>query len=154
MKEQIINVQYAIDGKMEVIPTKMVYEKSNDPNKESKIRIHFELEYKNIELSSAPHDVMEFAIISLQKALPEDINIACCQSCMHGNFCPFGDQENEAFCLKHLKPKNARDIVAFFDDYDYIRFRKKLLDYCSEYRPIDEQECYTYNSWSYWLANK
>jgi len=38
----------------------------------------------------------------LQTKLPEDVKIACCMTCRHGNFCPYGNQENQLFCTKGL----------------------------------------------------
>ena len=32
------------------------------------------------------------AFADLQKKLPDDIKIACCMTCHHGNMCPYGNR--------------------------------------------------------------
>ncbi|WP_010074051.1 hypothetical protein [Clostridium cellulovorans] len=60
------------------------------------------------------HTEIEYAIKYLQKALPSNISIACCQSCRYGNFCPYGDNDNEVFCFKNLTPQNKADVCEIF----------------------------------------
>ena len=61
--------------------------------------------------NSKEFDSMEFLIIDLQKRLPESVVLACCQTCQHGNFCPFGDNEDEIFCLHGYSPESKGDVV-------------------------------------------
>lgn len=50
----------------------------------------------------------------LQKSLPSNINLECCQSCRHGNFCPYGDSDNEIFCFKDIVINSKHDVCVFF----------------------------------------
>jgi hypothetical protein len=140
-----LNVNYITDGKISVRPTKMFYKQVEEDEFRN---IHFEVEVENHQVQSKKSDQMEIAVKNLQKALPDNIRIACCQSCQHGNFNPFGDLENEIFCLKDETLHNREDVVKIFSEQDgSVRSRsRRLLDYCKEYEPISIEK-YTYNDW-------
>lgn len=146
MKIDTLNVNYIIDGKIKDIPTKIFYEKIDEDEFQN---THFEVLVNNKHIQSTSSNSIEYAVKYLQKGLPNDIGIACCQSCLHGNFNPFGDYENEIFCLKDKKPLNKNDVVEIFSKQDKsFRARsRRLLDYCKDYKPISENEKYTYNDW-------
>ena len=112
-------------------------------------QIHFEVKVNNKYIQSPSSTSFEYAVKYLQKELPNDASIACCQSCQYGNFNPFGDNENEIFCLKDMKPLNRDDVVEIFSKQDksFDTRSKKLLDFCKDYQSISESENYTYNGW-------
>lgn len=148
MKESILYVNYIIDGMLSAIPTKMIYEESN----ENEIKnIRYEINLKNRHFVSDASDATEYAIINLQRVLPPNISIACCQSCRHGNFCPYGDYDNEIFCLKDMTANNKEDVCKLFSEkFDLLDTKKrKLLDICINYKPISDDEYYTYNNWKH-----
>ncbi len=146
VKEHILQVIYLIDGIQTVIPTKVIYNQSNENELQD---IHFEIHFEKNKIISKKSCNTEEAIINLQRVLPQNINIACCQSCIYGNFCPFGDCDNEVFCLKDMTPNNKNDVSDFFlRNQDSLNGKsRKLLDYCTDYKPISDKECYTYNDW-------
>lgn len=146
MKERILKVNYLIDGILSVIPTKVIYKKSDKNEIEN---IHYEVILENKIVVSEASDVTELAIINLQKVLPSNISIACCQSCRYGNFCPYGDYDNEVFCLKDMKPNDKNEVCDFFtENQDSLgSMRRKLLDFCKDYKPISHNEYFTYNDW-------
>ncbi|KJS03805.1 MAG: hypothetical protein VR68_00530 [Peptococcaceae bacterium BRH_c4a] len=146
MKEKILNVNYIIDNALSLISTKMVYDHLGDDDLQ---HIHFEINIGNQYLISNPSNDTEIAVINLQKVLPANVSIACCQSCRYGNFCPYGDNDNEIFCLKDMTPNNKFDVCEIFsNDYDLARSKCKiLLGYCADYMPISHDEYYTYNDW-------
>ena len=72
---------------------------------------------EGVEYAINENSYMEGSIICLQKQFPKSIKIACCQTCRHGNFCPFGDNDNEIFCLKNFTPKDKSDVVDIFIKY-------------------------------------
>ena len=99
------------------------------------------------------YDCMEYAIIDLQKQLPNNIQIVCCESCKHGNFHPAGNDENKIFCLRDYTPHNKSDVAGIFIDDDYSRLPKntaiysnELLHWCDKYDRINDNY-YTYNDW-------
>lgn len=146
MKEDILMVNYIIDGMLYVIPTKMIYEQLN----EDEIRnIHYEINFENHFVITNVCNYTEGSIINLQRVLPKNIIVACCQSCRYGNFCPYGDNDNEIFCLKNMTPKNKSDVCKIFiENYDSLTGRsRRLLDFCTDYKPISHNEYYTYNDW-------
>lgn len=150
LEETILNVNYLIDGIISTIPTKMIYEKSD----ENEFRnIHYEVDFPKHNIISKTCDVIEYATVYLQKALPTSISIACCQSCRQGNFCPYGNFDNEIFCLKDIITNDKSDVCNFFDkNNDNLESRRrKLLDFCGEYKPLFDDEYYTYNDWKYYL---
>jgi hypothetical protein len=97
IEEHILQVSYIIDDILVTIPTKAISEQSLG-NEVQNIRYEVTLEGNHI-VSEARSDT-ESAIVKFQEVLPLNISIACCQSCRHGNFCPFGDCDNEIFCLE------------------------------------------------------
>ena len=145
LKEQILLVNYLNNGVLSVIPTKVCYELSID---EEIKNIHYEMIIENQRFISKTSNVTELAIKNLQKILPENIKIACCQSCRYGNFCPYGDNENEVFCLKDMRINNKNDVCDIFSlNENYKAWSRKLLDFCTNYKPISKNEYYTYNDW-------
>ncbi|MCH1627511.1 hypothetical protein [Fredinandcohnia quinoae] len=146
MKVETLKVNYIIDEKLSVKPTKMIVEQLDQDEKQN---IHFEVHFNNRHFQSKPSDSTEYAIKYLQRKLPDNINIACCQSCGHGNFNPFGDMENEVFCLKDKTPSNKADVVEIFSNQDktFKTRSRKLLDFCKDYQTISHNEKYTYNDW-------
>lgn len=146
LKVDTLSVNYIIEGKISIKPTKMFYEIVDE---DEMYHIHFEVQIKNKHIHSKSHSSVEYAVKYLQKVLPEHINIACCQSCRHGNFNPFGDIENEIFCLNDLKLCNKKDAVTIFSNREpnFESRCRKLLDFCKDYQPISHEEKYTYNDW-------
>ncbi|MFK2826734.1 hypothetical protein QYG89_13845 [Bacillus sp. B190/17] len=146
MKVDTLNVNYIIDGKIIVILTKMFYEQLDEDEFQN---IHFEVKVNIHQIQSKLSNSIEYAVKHLQKELPDNIGIACCQSCQHGNFNPFGDLENEIFCLKDKALLNRDDVIKTFSKQDksFSTRSRKLLDFCKDYKPISEDEKYTYNDW-------
>ena len=103
---------------------------------------------------------MEFAILALQNTFPNHIKIACCQSCRHGNFCPFGDQENKISCLIDYTPKDKSDVVDIFisnfDNENGIPHlpSHELLHWCDKYDKINKDNYYTYNDWEWHMKKQ
>lgn len=153
MKKIILNVNYIIDGKLTVLQTKMIYEQLIQDEMRG---IHFEINFGDYNFISNTISDIELAIINLQKELPSNIKIGCCLSCRYGNFCPFGGNENEIYCLKDITPNNKRDVCNLFSEND-IKIRsiastqRKLLDYCKDYKIISDDGYYTYNDWQYYI---
>jgi hypothetical protein len=109
-----------------------------------------EVEYIN----SREFDTMELAIIDFQKVLPANVQIACCQSCGHGNFCPYGDNENEIYCLKNYSPDNKMDVVDIVNaDKEFMLPKHELFYWCNDYKKINEIN-YTYNDWKYYFKEQ
>ena len=144
--EDIINVNFIIDGTRTLMPIKMVYEQADEDETKN---IHYEIDMENNYFIADSSDVTEIAVTNLRKALPPDISIACCQSCRHANFNPYGDNDNEVFCLKGFTPNNKNDVCEIFSNgYNSLKAKsRKLLDYCSEFKPISHNDYYTYNDW-------
>lgn len=148
MEQNLLEVNYIIDGILCVIPTKVIYEKSH----EIKIpRIYYEIKGEKLNVTSQISGDTESSIVKLQQALPSNVRIACCQSCRNGNFCPYGDCDNEIFCLKDIIVNDKNDVCEFFTtNHDLVRITsRKLLHFCSDYEPICHSKYYTYNDWTY-----
>jgi hypothetical protein len=151
MKEMVLTVNYLIDDLIVSLPTKMIYDTKfiEVINEEELQSVHFEVEINQKLYISQSSDVTELSIKHLQKELPESIRIVSCISCRHGNYCPYGDQDNEIFCFKDMKFSNKSDVVDVFSTQDLaIQERcRKLLDYCMDYKQILINEYFTYNDW-------
>ncbi|MEK5400188.1 hypothetical protein [Paenibacillus sp. FSL K6-2859] len=146
MKVETLYVNYIIDGKPKVIPTKMFYEELSDGEMRN---IRFEVQLNNICIQSKSTDSTEYAIKYLQKEISDNIVIACCQSCRHGNYNPFGDNENQIFCFEDLNPSDKDEVVKIFITWDrsFETRSRKLLDFCRDFKPVSHNEKYTYNDW-------
>jgi len=104
-------------------------------------------------ISSREFDTTVHAVVDLQKALPSNIQIICCQNCRHGNFCPYGNKDNEILCLKGYMPKDKLDVALIMDnDYDTLP-KYELLHWCEAYQRVNEAY-YTYNAWDYYFSEK
>ena len=146
MKIDTVNVHYIIDEKMSVLPTKISYKQIAEDEFQN---IHCKILINNHYVQSKASSSFEYAIKYLQKELPNNVKIACCQSCQHGNFNPYGNLENEIFCLKEVLLQSRDDVVNFFSEQftTYHVRSRKLHGYCTDYKPICATEKYTYNDW-------
>ena len=146
MKMDTVNIHYLIDENISAIPTTMFYEEMDEDEFQN---VYFEAVVNNHHIQSKPSSSMEYAIKYLQKGLPNGITIACCQSCRYGNFNPYGNMENEIFCLKDKILQSRRDVFEIFSEPDssFHERSRKLLDICTGYKPISSDEIYSYNDW-------
>jgi len=106
--------------------------------------------------SSKEHCEMEFAVIDFQRQLPGDFLIACCQTCKHGNFNPFGDLENEIFCLidyHYIDKSDVCDIFGSLAAGDMIAVKHDLL-YCCDKHGVICGKNFSYNDWIYHFQDK
>ena len=111
-----------------------------------------DVEYTN----SKEFTEMELAIFDLQKQLPNNMQIVCCLTCKHGTFCPYGNAENEIFCLIHHSPKDKMDVAAIFSAWAQRKVelqKNELLYWCDMYSKISEND-YSYTDWHYYLDNR
>lgn len=93
----------------------------------------------------------ESAMINLQNKLPQNVKIICCQSCIHGNFCPVGNFDDEIFCTSDFEPKMAEDIFRATENDEERRKRSRNLLYvCGRYEKITDDK-YSYNDWKYMI---
>jgi len=101
------------------------------------------------------NNTMELVTIILQRQLPKNVKILCCQTCMHGNFCPFGDQEDEIFCLIDYSPKEKFDVVDIFLRHiegDMALQSNRLLHKCENYQEVFDSY-YSYNDWLWYFKD-
>ncbi len=86
----------------------------------------------------------------LQKKLPNDIKIACCLTCRHGNMCPFGNPKNCLFCTKDIVINSKSDMCDVFINDDDEGRMVEYCNYCPDfvYQTIDY---YVYNDFLCYL---
>ncbi len=139
-------MHFIIDGKISIIPTRMSYSQANEEEFQN---IRFEVQINNSPFQSQSSGSVEYALKHLQTELPDNIKIACCQSCRHGNFNPYGDSDNEIFCFKDKIFRNRDDVVEIYSKQDSSidKRRRKLHDFCKSYQPVSRNVKYTYNDW-------
>ncbi len=88
----------------------------------------------------------EKALRNLAETLPEDIKLKSCLTCRHGNFCPFGSNDNEIFCASDFRPAKKTDLdFIFLEDSqeEWQKRRRSLFHVCPDYQPD------TAGYWSY-----
>jgi len=94
------------------------------------------------------------AFVSLEKSLAEDVKIASCLTCRHGNLCPYSGGDDEVFCTKDLIIRDKTDMCNLFNSED-DQCASRLVrpfDYCGNFvRQSDDY--YTYNDFLYYLRN-
>ena len=87
----------------------------------------------------------------LQKKLPQDVKIACCMTCRHGNMCPFGTDTNELFCTKDLTITCKGDMADLFGSNDTFDERSvTAYGVCDDF-VYQSNDYYTYNDYLYQL---
>ena len=122
----------------------------NTANPETKI----ELIYNNIAYQGNGSDYLWVdAFADLQKKLPEDVKLACCMTCQHGNMCPFGNKPNELFCTKNITANNKIDVCDLFSNPEFIKNSVSYCDYCDKFA-YQNENVYTYNDYLYYLSGK
>ena len=77
----------------------------------------------------------ESIFMELSKILKDKYEIHSCYTCRYGNFCPYGDQDNEIFCINDFEPKCKEDVLFIFQDEEEMKKRKRtLFDICSGFK--------------------
>lgn len=133
-------------------PTEIVYDDTEvmaNPSSEITLRYNGN-EYKGYGTDYLWTD----AFADLEINLPENVKIACCMTCRHGNMCPYGNTRNELICTKGLKINNKEDVCKLFDKTNPFKERAVAsLDYCDDFI-YQSDNCYTYNDYLYQLSKK
>lgn len=152
--EKILRVVVSLltpTGKV-IVPVKIIYDSNEDiTNPKSQITLSYDgVEYKGTGIDYLWTDTLA----DLQTQLPEDVKIACCMTCRHGNMCPYGNVENQLFCTKDLKITSKEDMCNLFDQTN--PFEKRVVasfDYCDDFI-YQSDDCYTYNDYLYQLGKR
>ena len=135
-----------------IVPVKLTYDDNEViTNPKSQITLLYDgVEYKGTGTDYLWTDTLA----DLEVKLPEDVKIACCMTCRHGNMCPYGNVENELFCTKDLKIASKEDMCNLFDQTDPFEERGVAsLDYCDDFI-YQSDDCYTYNDYLYQLNKR
>lgn len=91
----------------------------------------------------------EDAFANLQKSLPENVKIACCMTCQHGNMCPYGNSPRELYCTKNIEVNDKYDLENIFNKDNFYENNRVLSDhYCEDY-VSQSNDTYTYNDYKY-----
>lgn len=135
-----------------IVPVQITYSDSEGmTNPKSEIS----LIYNGIEYKGNGTDYLwTDTLADLEISLPNDIKIACCTTCCHGNMCPYGITENQLFCTKDLKITSKEDVCKLFDQADPFEERAVAsLDYCDDF-VYQRDDYFTYNDYLYQLHKK
>ena len=90
----------------------------------------------------------------LQMKLPNDVKLACCLTCRHGNMCPYGNEENQLICTKGITITSKGDMLDLFDQTNPFEERAVAsLDFCEDF-VYQSDNYYTYNDYFYQLCRK
>ena len=97
---------------------------------------------------------MTDTIADLQSKLPNDVKFACCMTCRHGNFCPFGNEENQLFCTKDIEITNKEDMCDLFIQTDPFEDRAVTsFNFCEDF-VYQSDDYFTYSDYLYELKRK
>ncbi len=105
----------------EIITVDTEYEFDED-NDIAKVKLY--VDENLIEVSG---DCAESVFRKLSKVLSDRYEIHSCYTCRYGNFCPYGDQDNEIFCINDFEPKCKEDILFIFQDRAEMEKRRRTL---------------------------
>jgi hypothetical protein len=145
-----MQVQYRTNGKDVLLDTGI--EKIEHPADDPSVRLSVVI--GGIKFATEFRNNTEYAVIALQKLLPKNVEIICCQSCAHGHFCPVGDQDDEIFCITDFEPKRKEDIIdAIVDGHKWEKRSRHLLHVCAQYERITDEK-YSYNDWQHDIAER
>ena len=111
--------------------------------------------YNGIEYNGYGADYLwTDTLADLQMKLPEDVKLACCMTCRHGNMCPYGNKENQLICTKDITITSKEDMLDLFDQTDPLEERAVAsLDFCEDF-VCQSDDYYTYNDYFYQLSRK
>ncbi len=111
--------------------------------------------YNGIEYNGYGADYLwTDTLADLQMKLPEDVKLACCMTCRHGNMCPYGNKENQLICTKDITITSKEDVLDLFDQTDSFEERAVAsLDFCEDF-VCQSDDYYTYNDYFYQLSRK
>lgn len=122
----------------EIVPVAAEYRFDED-NDLAKVKLVVD---ENIIVVSG--DCTESVFRKLLKVLPDGYEIHSCYTCRYGNFCPYGDQDNEIFCINDFEPKSKEELLLIFQDRAEMEKRSRtLFDVCYEHKPCSN------NYWTY-----
>lgn len=134
------------------VPIQITYDDDeNTPNPISKIR----LVYNNIEYcGNGTNYLWVDTFADLQSKLPNNIKLACCMTCRHGNMCPYGNRENLLFCTKDVCIKSKEDMCNLFDKNILLSEREVFsYNYCDNFI-YQNDDYFTYNDYLFCLKEK
>ena len=139
------------EGKV-LAPIQIVYDDKNVADDPSSAGILFfdGSEYKGFGTDPLWTDTLA----DLEVKLPENVRLACCMTCRHGNMCPYGNVENQLFCTKNIRISGKEDMCRLFDQTDPFEERSVAsLGFCDDFiRQSDDY--YTYNDYLFRLNGK
>lgn len=120
-----------------------------------KTRSEATLVYDGTEYRGQGNDyLLTDTLADLQMKLLEDVQLACCMTCRHGNMCPYGNTPDQLFCTKDIRITSKGDMCDLFDKTNPFEQRAvALFGYCEDF-VCQSNDCYTYNDYLYQLEEK
>lgn len=135
-----------------VVPIQITYDNNEDTiNPVSEIDLVYNgIQYKGYGTSY----LWEDTFADLQSKLPKDVKIASCMTCRYGNMCPYGNIENQLYCIKAFKTDNKVDLCALFDNINFDKNQKvSSFDYCDDFA-YQSKDYFTCNDYLYYLQKQ
>ena len=135
MKKENFSLHLEASGEIRVFDAEMQFDEDAENDKFSAV-----IDGEKFELSGDTESIFE----KLSELLNGRYTIHSCFTCRHGNFCPFGDEDNEIFCVNDLQPKCKSDLFFICDNSEERNKRKRtLFDVCEDFKPCCN-DFYTY----------
>lgn len=114
-KIQIVNVEYQHDEDNDISIAKVF------------------LDNETIEISDCD---TEMIFRKLSELLKNKYEIYSCFTCRYGHFCPYGDCDNEIFCVNDFDPKCKNDLLPIMQNSEELSLRlRTLFDICDKHKP-------------------
>ena len=150
MKSTIqVNVTLITPLGKSIAPMQIVYDDENTADVICDVTYH-----GNTYQGRARENYWASAFADLQSRFPQDVKLACCMSCRHGNMCPYGNDEQELFCTKDLIIRSKNDMCDLFDNTDpFLNRMVRPYDWCDNFEHQSDAN-YTYNDYLYLLNRK
>ena len=87
------------------------------------------------------------AVADIQSQLPATMAIACCLTCKHGNMCPLGNNGNELYCMKDVRPQQPDDLLSYMrNEHECDKRSRPTFGFCDDFQEQND-DYYTYNDY-------
>lgn len=123
-------------NKLFTIDTEYQFDEDNDIAK-----LKLSIDGEDIEITDC---CTEGVFSKLSEKLKGKYEIYSCYTCRYGNFCIFGDQDNEIFCINDFEPKSKTDLIPVMTDKKEIEKRVRTLFHVCDSHMICCDDYYTY----------
>ena len=130
LKKEKYSLHLKVLDKIKVFDVEMEFDEDTEIDRFSTL-----IDGEKIELTGNTESIF----MELSKILKDKYKIHSCYTCRFGNFSPFGDQDNEIFCIDDFEPKSKSDLFFLYEDAEERKKRcRTLFEVCEKFQPCSD----------------